>query len=55
MASSTSAGAGAIPAGPPSTLSPNAAPYTLLARQARTPPGRLHDGNDFPPLPSPNH
>ncbi|KAG0522591.1 hypothetical protein BDA96_07G050400 [Sorghum bicolor] len=43
MPSSTSAGA--IPAGPPSTLSPNAAPYTLLARQVRAPPGRLHDGD----------
>ncbi|XP_008662163.1 uncharacterized protein [Zea mays] len=45
MPSSTSAGGGAIPAGPPSTLSPNAAPYTFLARQSRAPPGRLQDGD----------
>ncbi|TKW08863.1 hypothetical protein SEVIR_6G052900v4 [Setaria viridis] len=38
-------GGGAIPSGPSSTLSPNAAPYTLLARQARAPPGRLQDGD----------
>lgn len=55
MPSSTSAGGGAIPAGPPSTLSPNAAPYTFLARQSRAPPGRLQDGNNFPPFPSSNH
>ncbi|KAG2581698.1 hypothetical protein PVAP13_6KG070700 [Panicum virgatum] len=47
MPSSSFAGAGAggaIPSGASSTLSPNAAPYTLLARQGRAPPGRLQDG-----------
>ncbi|CAL5008329.1 unnamed protein product [Urochloa decumbens] len=39
------AGGGAIPSGPPSTLSPNAAPYTLLSRQARAPAGRPQDGD----------
>ncbi|CAO2210079.1 unnamed protein product [Urochloa humidicola] len=45
--SSFAAAGGAIPAGPPSTLSPNAAPYTLLARQARAPAaaGRPQDGD----------
>ncbi|RLM62066.1 uncharacterized protein C2845_PM14G03200 [Panicum miliaceum] len=37
--------AGAISSGASSTLSPNAAPYTLLARQGRAPPGRLQDGD----------
>ncbi|KAF8712954.1 hypothetical protein HU200_028741 [Digitaria exilis] len=39
------AGGGSILSGPSSTLSPNAAPYTLLARQGRAPPGRLQDGD----------
>ncbi|RLN03881.1 uncharacterized protein C2845_PM13G03660 [Panicum miliaceum] len=34
-------GGGAIPSGASSTLSPNAAPYTFLARQGRAPPGGL--------------
>ncbi|CAO2199824.1 unnamed protein product [Urochloa humidicola] len=47
-AAGASAGAGTgggIPSGPPSTLSPNAAPYTLLSRQARAPAGRPQDGD----------
>ncbi|PAN33711.1 hypothetical protein PAHAL_6G039800 [Panicum hallii] len=37
--------AAAISSGASSTLSPNAAPYTLLARQGRAPPGCLQDGD----------
>ncbi|OEL27348.1 hypothetical protein BAE44_0011633 [Dichanthelium oligosanthes] len=43
--SSFATAGGAIHAGSPSTLSANAAPYTLLARQGRAPPGRLPDGD----------
>ncbi|WVZ94995.1 hypothetical protein U9M48_040810 [Paspalum notatum var. saurae] len=45
VATAAAALGGAIPSGPPSTLSPNAAPYTLLALQPRAPPGRIQDGD----------
>ena len=54
MPSSSSSFAGAA-SGASSTLSPNAAPYTLLARQGRAPPGRLQDGNFLSSSPVPNH
>ncbi|CAO2164343.1 unnamed protein product [Urochloa humidicola] len=44
-AAAAAAAGGSIPSGPPSTLSPNAAPYTLLSLQARAPAGRPQDGD----------